>query len=63
MLYLMLAIEEEFDIEIPDRMPTRTLYSSIDLLAAAVSELQQAIAVAWGDTKARFARGLAESAP
>jgi hypothetical protein len=59
----MLAIEEEFDIEIPDRMPTRTLFSSMDSLAAAVSESQQAIAAAWGDTKARVARGLAESAP
>jgi acyl carrier protein len=62
-LHLMLAIEEEFDIEIPDRMPTRTLFSSMDSLAAAVSESQQAIAAAWGDTKARVARGLAESAP
>jgi acyl carrier protein len=41
-VHLMLAIEDEFDIEIPDRMLTRRLFSSIDSLAAAVSELQQA---------------------
>ena len=45
-VHLMLAIEDEFDIEIPDRMLTRRLFSSIDSLAAAVSELQQAKAAA-----------------
>lgn len=37
---LMLAIEEEFDVEIPDRMLTRQLFSSIDSLAAAISQLR-----------------------
>lgn len=41
-VHLMLAIEDEFGIEIPDRMLTRRLFSSIDSLAAAVTELQQA---------------------
>lgn len=41
-VHLMLAIEDEFGIEIPDRMLTRRLFSSIDSLAAAVAELQQA---------------------
>jgi acyl carrier protein len=40
-VHLMLAIEDEFGIEIPDRMLTRRLFSSIDSLAAAVTELQQ----------------------
>jgi acyl carrier protein len=38
----MLAIEEAFDIEIPDRLLTRRLFSSIDSMAAAIVELQQA---------------------
>jgi acyl carrier protein len=42
----MLAVEDEFNIEIPDRMLTRRLFSSIDALAAAVTELQQAQAAA-----------------
>lgn len=45
-VHLMLAIENEFDIEIPDRMLTRRLFSSIDSLAAAVEELQRAKAAA-----------------
>ncbi|WP_429315788.1 acyl carrier protein [Paraburkholderia sp. GAS448] len=45
-VHLMLAIEDEFGIEIPDRMLTRRLFSSIDSLAAAVAELQQAKAAA-----------------
>ena len=45
-VHLMLAIEDEFGIEIPDRMLMRRLFSSIDSLAAAVSELQQAQAAA-----------------
>jgi hypothetical protein len=43
-------------------MATRTLFSSIDSLTVAVSELQQAMTAASGDTKARVAQGLAESA-
>jgi acyl carrier protein len=45
-VHVMLAIEDEFGIEIPDRMLTRRLFSSIDSLAAAVTELQQAKATA-----------------
>lgn len=45
-VHLMLAIEDAFGIEIPDRMLTRRLFSSIDSLAAAVAELQQAKAAA-----------------
>ncbi|WP_028226657.1 acyl carrier protein [Paraburkholderia ferrariae] len=41
-VHLMLAIEDEFGIEIPDRMLTRRLFTSIDSLAQAVGELQQA---------------------
>jgi acyl carrier protein len=37
---LMLSIEDEFDIEIPNRMLTRDVFSSIESLAAAVTELQ-----------------------
>lgn len=36
---IMLAVEDAFDIEIPDAMLTRRLFQSIDSLAAAVSEL------------------------
>jgi acyl carrier protein len=37
---LMLAIEEAFDVEFPDRMLTRDVFSSIGAIAAAVAELQ-----------------------
>lgn len=36
---LMLAIEEEFDIEFPETMLTRRTFSSIAGIAAAVGEL------------------------
>jgi acyl carrier protein len=36
---LMLAIEEEFDIEFPEEKLTRRTFSSIANIAAAVSEL------------------------
>jgi len=45
-VHVMLAIEDEFGVEIPDHMLTRRLFSSIDSLAAAVTELQQAKATA-----------------
>ncbi|REG57701.1 acyl carrier protein [Paraburkholderia sp. BL6669N2] len=45
-VHLMLAIEDEFGIEIPDRLLTRRLFSSIDSMAAAITELQQAKAAA-----------------
>jgi acyl carrier protein len=37
-LRLMIAIEDEFGIQIPDQKLTRQLFSSIDSLAAAVGE-------------------------
>ena len=40
-VHLMLAIEENFGIEIPDRLLTRQLFSSIDSMAAAIDELQE----------------------
>jgi len=40
-VHLMLAIEENFGIEIPDRLLTRQLFSSIDSMAAAIEELQE----------------------
>lgn len=36
---MMLAIEENFDIEFPEEMLTRRTFSSIASIAAAVSEL------------------------
>jgi len=38
-VHLMLAIEENFDVEIPDRLLTRQLFSSIDSMAAAIAGL------------------------
>ncbi|MCW3015016.1 MAG: acyl carrier protein [Solirubrobacterales bacterium] len=37
---LMLAIEEAFDVEFPDHMLTREVFSSIGAIAAAVAELR-----------------------
>jgi acyl carrier protein len=45
-VHVMLAIEDEFGVEIPDRLLTRRLFSSIDSMAAAITELQQAKAAA-----------------
>lgn len=36
---VMLALEGEFDIEFPDHMLTRAVFSSIDSMSAAVREL------------------------
>ena len=36
----MLAIEDAFDIEFPDRMLKRSVFESIDAIAAALTELQ-----------------------
>jgi acyl carrier protein len=41
---LMLALEERFDIEFPDRMLNRKSWSSIDSIAACLSELTQGVA-------------------
>lgn len=36
---LMLAVEDEFDIEFPDAMLTRTTFQSIDALSEAVEDI------------------------
>ncbi len=36
---VMLALEDAFDVEFPDRMLTREVFESIDAIAAALSEL------------------------
>ena len=40
-VHVMLAIENAFDIEIPDQMLTRQLFRSVDSLAAAVESIRQ----------------------
>jgi acyl carrier protein len=40
-VHVMLAVENEFGIEIPDKMLTRQLFRSINSLAAAVEQLRQ----------------------
>ncbi|HTH62536.1 MAG TPA: acyl carrier protein [Paraburkholderia sp.] len=40
-VHLMLAIEDNFDVEIPDRLLTRQLFSSVNSMAAALAELQE----------------------
>lgn len=37
---LMLALEDELDLEFPDAMLTRDVFASIDSIAAAVAELR-----------------------
>jgi len=37
---VMLALEDHFDIEFPDRMLKRSVFESINSIAAAVQELQ-----------------------
>lgn len=36
----MLALEERFDVEFPDRMLNRKSWSSIDMIACCLAELQ-----------------------
>jgi acyl carrier protein len=36
---LMLALEDAFDLEFPDRMLTRSVFESIDAISAAIAEL------------------------
>jgi acyl carrier protein len=36
----MLAIEDSFDVEFPDSMLNRSVFSTIDAIAAAVGQLQ-----------------------
>ncbi len=40
-VHVMLALENAFDIEIPDHMLTRQLFRSIDSLADAVATIQR----------------------
>ena len=38
---LMLALEDTFDVEFPDRMLKRSVFESIAAIAAAIGELQE----------------------
>ena len=38
---LMLALENEFDLEFPDSMLSRSVFESIDMIASAIESLQQ----------------------
>ncbi len=37
---VMLALEDHFDLEFPDRMLTRSVFESVSAIAAAVTELR-----------------------
>jgi acyl carrier protein len=39
---VMLALEEGFDVEFPDRMLTRSVFASIGSICAAIGQLEQA---------------------
>jgi acyl carrier protein len=39
---VMLALEEGFDVEFPDAMLTRSVFKSIDSIASAIAQLDQA---------------------
>jgi len=39
---VMLALESEFDIEFPDQMLNRSVFASIDAIAAAIERIQKA---------------------
>lgn len=39
-VHLMLALENEFDVEFPDSLLTRDVFRSIDSISAAVTQLQ-----------------------
>jgi acyl carrier protein len=41
---VMLALEDTFDVEFPDSMLKRSVFESIDAIAAAVSELRASVA-------------------
>ena len=41
---VMLALEDAFDIEFPDSMLKRSVFESVDAIAAAVGELQAGVA-------------------
>jgi acyl carrier protein len=40
---VMLALEDSFDLEFPDEMLTRSVFSSISSIAGAISSLQAAL--------------------
>lgn len=42
---VMLALEDSFDVEFPDRMLTRNAFASIAAISAALAELQSEAAV------------------
>jgi acyl carrier protein len=42
---VMLALEDHFDLEFPDHMLKRSVFESIDAIAAALTELQAGAAV------------------
>jgi acyl carrier protein len=42
---VMLALEDHFDVEFPDRMLTRSVFESIAAIEAALTELQAQAAV------------------
>lgn len=42
---VMLGLEDRFDIEFPDRMLKRSVFESINAIAAALSELREEAAV------------------
>jgi acyl carrier protein len=41
---VMLALEDAFDIEFPDRMLKRSVFESIDAIASALTELETELA-------------------
>lgn len=43
---VMLALEDHFDVEFPDRMLTRAIFESIGSIEAAVAELRAGTTVA-----------------
>ena len=43
---VMLALEDHFDVEFPDRMLTRSVFESIEAIGAAIEELRREEAAA-----------------
>lgn len=41
---VMLALEDAFDLEFPDRLLRKATFKSVDAIAAALAELQRAVA-------------------
>ncbi len=60
---ILLEMEREFDINVPDAMLTYELFQSIDSLAAAVALLQQAKAVPPAMVAGDTGRALAQAVP